>query len=442
MTGATHLSTAASVPPFRPPRSDQHRAPWRSNEGRQKMWLIIRLARRWSPQSPAAHSRRFAGRPVRLGARARVVAGSAAIVTVLSVLITAAAPAGAGVRAGAPAPSAFQAAIQQIVNDGVPGAVGFARNGSRVTVATSGLADVAAQTPMALGDRFRVGSTTKIFVATVVLQLVARHLLSLGDTVARWLPGVVPNGGNITLQELLQHTSGIYSYTNDPGFVQALVSDPTRVWRPTELVRIAVAHPPLFPPGTSFAYSNTDYILLGMIIQAATGHPVGQELRAGIFRPLGLRDTYFPHLNPHLRKPYAHGYLIDQPGATGPADTTVRSPSWAGAAGGIVSTAADLARFSTALLTGKLLPPAQLQQMMTTTPTGNGDDYGLGIQAEQLPCGTVWGHTGDFPGYFSNAFTTTDGSSQAVVLVNADGLSLQQQIDIFNAVAIGICGSG
>src|SRR5262249_3388169 len=211
--------------------------------------------------------------------------------TVLSVLITAAAPAGAGVRAGAPAPSAFQAAIQQIVNDGVPGAVGFARNGSRVTVATSGLADVAAQTPMALADRFRVGSTTKIFVATVVLQLVARHLLSLGDTVALWLPGVVPNGGNITLQELLQHTSGIYSYTNDPGFVQALVSDPTRVWRPTELVRIAVAHPPLFPPGTSFAYSNTDYIPPGRIIQPATGHPAGQELPGPTLRPPGPPRT-------------------------------------------------------------------------------------------------------------------------------------------------------
>src|SRR5262249_17626460 len=249
-------------------------------------------------------------------------------------------------------------------------------------------------------------------------------------------------GQTTALGELPQHTGGTSPSTTGRGLGRALFPAPPGVGRQRELVRIAVAHPPLFPPGTSFAYSNTDYILLGMIIQAATGHPVGQELRAGIFRPLGLRDTYFPHLNPHLRKPYAHGYLIDQPGATGPADTTVRSPSWAAAAGGIVSTAADLARFSTALLTGKLLPPAQLQQMMTTTPTGNGDDYGLGIQAEQLPCGTVWGHTGDFPGYFSNAFTTTDGSSQAVVLVNADGLSLQQQIDIFNAVAIGICGSG
>ena len=408
------------------------------------MWFTIRRGRRWSPRPPASPSGRFSGRPIGRAARARAAAVAAAIVAVLSVLVAAAAPAGAGVRAGAPAPSPFQAAIQQIVNDGVPGAIGLVRHGGRVTVATSGLADVATQTPMAPGDRVRVGSVTKTFVATVVLQLVAEHRLSLGDTVGHWLPGLVPNGGNITLQELLQHTSGIYSYTNDPGFLQALFTDPTRVWQPTELVRIAVAHPPVFPPGTSFAYSNTDYVLLGMIIQAATGHPVGQQLQARIFHPLGLRDTYYPYANPHLRTPYAHGYLLGQPGATGPADGTVMSPSWAGAAGGIVSTAADIARFYTALLSGKLLPAAQLQEMMTTIPTPQGDDYGLGIQAEQLPCGTAWGHQGSFHGYFSTPFTTTDGSSQAVILVNADSgtLTQQQQTDIVNALITGICGSG
>ena len=367
----------------------------------------------------------------------------AAIVVMLSVL-AAGARSPALARERAPAQSPFQAAIQQLVTDGVPGAIGYARDGGTVTVAASGLADLATKTPIAVGDRVRVGSLTKTFVATVVLQLAAEHLLSISDTVSRWLPGLVPGGAGITIRELLQHTSGIYSYTNDPGFLQALFSDPTRVWRPAELVRIAVAHPPVFPPGTSLAYSNTDYVLLGMIIQAATGHPVGQQLQARIFTPLGLRDTYLPYANPHLRTPYAHGYLLGQPGATGPADATVFSPSWAGAAGGIVSTAADLARFYTALLSGKLLPAAQLQQMMTTIPIpmGQGVGYGLGVESVPLPCGTAWGHTGDFPGYFGNAFTTTGGSSQAVVLVNADGLSAQQQNDIWNAVTIGICGSG
>src|SRR5215467_14275018 len=293
------------------------------------LWFTIRGARQW-PSGPAASpSGGFSGRPVRRTARAHMVAASTAtLIVLLSVLAADAAPAGAGVRGSAPVPSAFQAAIQQIVTDGVPGAIGYERHGSQVTVATSGLADVATGTPMAAGDRVRVGSVTKTFVATVVLQLVAEHALSLGDSVARWLPGLVPGGASITIKELLQHTSGIYSYTNDPGFQQALEADPTRVWRPTELVRIAVAHRPVFPPGTSWAYSNTDYVLLGMIIQAAAGHPVGQELQARIFQPLGLRDTYFPYANPHLRTPYAHGYLPGQPGATGAADTTVMSPSW------------------------------------------------------------------------------------------------------------------
>ena len=373
----------------------------------------------------------------------RVWTPAAAIVVMLSVL-AAGARSPALARERAPAQSPFQAAIQQLVTDGVPGAIGYARDGGTVTVAASGLADLATKTPIAVGDRVRIGSLTKTFIATVVLQLAAEHLLSISDTVSRWLPGLVPGGAGITIRELLQHTSGIYSYTNDPGFLQALFSDPTRVWRPAELVRIAVAHPPVFPPGTSLAYSNTDYVLLGLIIQAATGHPVGQQLQARIFTPLGLRDTYLPYANPHLRTPYAHGYLLGQPGATGPADATVFGPSWAGAAGGIVSTAADLARFYTALLSGKLLPAAQLQQMMTTIPIpmGQGVGYGLGVESVPLPCGTAWGHTGDFPGYFGNAFTTTGGSSQAVVLVNADGLSAQQQNDIWNAVTIGICGSG
>jgi D-alanyl-D-alanine carboxypeptidase len=265
----------------------------------------------------------------------------------------------------------------------------------------------------------------------------------VGDTVARWLPGLVPNGAGITIQELLQHTDGIYSYTSDPGFQRALAADPTRIWRPTELVRIAIAHPPLFPPGTSFAYSNTDYVLLGMIIHAATGHSVGQELQAEIFKPLGLRNTSFPYADPHLPKPYAHGYLLSQPGAAGPVDTTVMSPSWLGPAGGIVSTAPDLARFYTALLTGKLLPARQLQEMIRTIPIGSGAGYGLGIMSVPLPCGTAWGHQGSVGGYFSNGFTTTDGGRQVVVLVNADvsTLSAQQQNDIGNAIVAGVCGS-
>lgn len=371
----------------------------------------------------------------------------AAIVAVLPALLAAAVPASGGVRASTPAQPAFQAAIQQIVKDGVPGAIGLARNGSQEVVTATGLADVATNTPMAPGDRVRVGSITKTFVATVVLQLVAEQQLRLGDSVARWLPGLVPNGASITLRELLQHTSGIFDYAGDPGFQQTLRADPTRVWRPRELVRIGVAHPPMFPPGTSFAYSNTDYILLGLVIQAATGETVGQQLRDRIFTPLGLRHTSFPYASPALPEPFAHGYLLNQPGATGPVDITAISPSWAWAAGGIVSTAADIARFYSALLAGRLLPAPLLREMMTTVAISSGGDYGLGIISGPFPCGTVWGHTGNFPGYANNAFATADDVHQVVVLVNADDgtipppLSEQQQADIEAAVLVGICGS-
>ena len=385
---------------------------------------------------PPRHPRRLRGRPHTLAALA------AATVVLVSVPATGAMAASAAPRAATPAQSAFQAAIQQIVKDGVPGAIGLMRNGSQVTVTASGLADVATHTPMTAADRVRVGSLTKTFVATVVLQLEAEHVLRISDTVAQWLPGLVPGGAGITIQELLQHTSGLYAYTSDPGFQQAFAADPTRVWQPAELVRIAVAHPPLFPPGTSWGYSNTDYILLGMIIQKATGHSVGQELRARIFEPLGLRDTYYPYADPNLRMPFAHGYLLNQPGATGPVDATVESPSSLGAAGGMVSTAQDLARFYAALLAGKLLPAAQLREMMTTTPIGNGNGYGLGFASVPLPCGTAWGHQGDVPGYFSNGFITAGGSSETVVLVNTDTLSDVQGGDLDNAVVAGVCGSG
>jgi D-alanyl-D-alanine carboxypeptidase len=175
----------------------------------------------------------------------------------------------------------------------------------------------------------------------VVLQLVAGHRLRLSESIARWLPGLVPGGGAIILRELLQHTSGIFDYTSDRGFLPAVAADPDRVWRPTELVRIAVAHPPLFPPGTSFAYSNTDYILRGLVNEAATGRPLAYELQDRIFTPLGLHQTSLPYDDVTLPMPFAHGYLLSQPGAPGLVDVTAVSPSIAWAAGGIVSTAGD-----------------------------------------------------------------------------------------------------
>lgn len=370
----------------------------------------------------------------------RLAGAGAALVT--GAMIVAAAPAPSMAAATPVArPAGFRAAVEQIVDDGVPGVAGLARRGGRVVTAASGAADVTTGRPMAPGDRFRVGSITKTMVATVVLQLVAEHRLRLGDSVARWLPGLVPSGQDITVRELLQHTSGLFDYTKDPGFLRAFLADPTRVWQPRALIRIAVTHPPWFPPGTRFRYSNTDYVLLGLIVQAATGQPVGQELADRIFVPLGLRHTSLPFTQVIPPRPYAHGYLLGQPG--GPLDITRVSPSWAWAAGAVVSTAADLARFYTALLTGRLLPPPLLHQMLTTVPAGHGVGYGLGILSLPTPCGTAWGHNGAFPGYYSNAFTTrAGGGRQVIVLINANEtpLTTRQKTDLAAAVLAGLCG--
>jgi CubicO group peptidase (beta-lactamase class C family) len=181
-----------------------------------------------------------------------------------------------------------------LVAAGAPGAVVFVRTPSGVRSATSGFASLQPRIRMQAGDRYRIASVTKPFVATVVLQLVSEGRLSLEDSVERRLPGLVPNGAAITVRELLNHTSGLFNYTDDEVWLNAILLDPGRHWSPRELVRVAVSHPPYFAPGTNWAYSNTNYVLLGLIIEAVTGRKLDQELSERLFGPLALRSTSFP----------------------------------------------------------------------------------------------------------------------------------------------------
>jgi len=175
-------------------------------------------------------------------------------------------------QAATVAPPALQQALDKLVSDGVPGVIALQRQGGQQRHAASGVADLETQEPIRATNRFRIGSITKSFVSTVVLQLADERRLTLDDTVERWLPGVVPNGGAITVRQLLNHTSGLYSYTDLPFYLQ-LLREPLRTWQPLQLVQLAVAHPPLFAPGTSWSYSNTNYILLGLIIAAVDRVP-------------------------------------------------------------------------------------------------------------------------------------------------------------------------
>ena len=247
-----------------------------------------------------------------------------------------------------------RSALDRLIASGVPGAVLVARDGDDVLRLAAGTADTATGRPMRPDLRFRAGSVTKTFVATVTLQLVGEGALSLDDTVEHWLPGLVPGGAAISVRQLLDHTSGLFDYTEDPRILAPyLAGNLDFRWQPRQLVRIGVSHPPLFPPGAAWSYSNTGYVLVGLIIEAATGHRLETELRRRIFRPLRLDATSFA-TGSAIDGAHAHGYTDL---GSGLADITGLSQSWAWAAGAVVSTADDLATFVGALLGGRLLSP-------------------------------------------------------------------------------------
>jgi D-alanyl-D-alanine carboxypeptidase len=322
--------------------------------------------------------------------------------------------------ASAPAPAhsaSLKSLTQQLVADGAVGAIAAARHGEDQAQAAAGIADLASGQRMRPDDRYRTGSITKTFVAVVVLQLAGEGTLRLDDTIDRWLPGLVPGGDKITIRELLNHTSGLQDYFNDAAFDSQVRSG--QQFTPAQLLAIANALGPVFPPGTSWAYSNTDYVLLGLIVEKATGHSLPAELARRIFRPMDLENTSFPVDQTSIPGDHAHGY-VDLPGSP-PLDLTTRvNPSAAWAAGALVSTVGDITSFYQDLFNGRLLRPDLLAAMTTTVPTNAGIDYGLGIFSIALPCGTAWGHNGDFYGYDNIALTSPDGRHQIAFMINLD----------------------
>jgi D-alanyl-D-alanine carboxypeptidase len=339
-------------------------------------------------------------------------------------------PAGAAVT---PAQGTLQDQVNAIHRTGTVGVLAEVTGPGAHRYATAGLASVATKAPVRPGDEFRIGSATKTFVATVVLQLAGEGRLSLNDTVAHWLPGVVSGHGNdgraITIRELLQHTSGLYDYTADfPELASTAGFQASRftTYTPAQLVAIAMRHKPNFAPGDSWAYSNTNYILAGMIIRKVTGHTWAQEVNARIVRPLGLRQTITPGTYPYIPGPHLDGYSGF--GSRPAINVTALNPSAADAAGAMISTTADLTRFYQALLGGRLLHPAQLAEMKTTVPAHEFDPiwpgarYGLGLMWIPLTCGGgFYSHGGDIPGYSTRDGITPDGRRTAVAEETGDG---------------------
>jgi D-alanyl-D-alanine carboxypeptidase len=321
----------------------------------------------------------------------------------------------------------------RIVAAGMPGAVVLVRDRTGTRVGAAGFADVARRRPMRPEVAFRIGSVTKSLVATLVLRLAARGTLRLEDPVERWLPGRVPNAGAITLRRLLNHTSGLYDYSADPRLVEAMNSRPV-VWRPLDLVAVGTSHPPLFEPGAGWGYSNTNYVLLGLVVQAATRSSAEAQLGRRLLRPLRLRDTSLPR-TPRLPAPFARGYVL--PART---DVTGVGTAWAWTAGGAVSTVRDVARFYAALLRGRILKPPLLREMLRTVPAGEGG-YGLGLTLSRHGCGVSWGHNGSVPGYTTYVLNSRSADRQVVAFVNGTPGGPEQRAAVDTAVVNAFCSS-
>ncbi len=336
-----------------------------------------------------------------------------------------------------------QAALQAALDEGaqeflLPGAVALLRTPSGTVTATYGTTERGGGTPVSLDDHVRIGSNTKTWTATVTLQLAQEGKLAVTDPVSKYRAGV-PNGDNITIEQLLNMRSGLYNYSETPQLNEALDNDPQRVWTPDELLTLAFENPPYFPPGEGYHYSNTNYVLLGLIAEKLDGKPLAEIYQERIFKPAGLTSTVFPELpDTSLPDPYSHGYFygtnmltINDPalpedmqaaaknGSLAPADVTNNNPSWTWAAGGGISTANDLATWAEALADGKMLDQQMQQQRMASiqssdpsNPTAAG--YGWGI----AKMGPMYGHTGELPGY--NSFMGSDPENKVTLVVWAN----------------------
>ncbi|MEU2869530.1 serine hydrolase domain-containing protein [Streptomyces olivoreticuli] len=316
----------------------------------------------------------------------------------------------------------LQAGARQGVADGYPGVIGLVRQGDSVERVQAGVGAVGSKVPADPKAQFRIGSNTKAFTATVLLQLESEHRLSLDDSVARWLPGSVGangyDGAKITIRQLLNHTSGLPDYVNSPQISApyAVNANVRQSYPPQTLVDLALSlRKPVSAPGEKFSYANTNYVLAGMVIRAVTGSDPASEVQKRIIEPLGLHDTTFPTEDPALYGNYLHGYV--HPVVFYTQDVTVSNVQLFWSAGAMVSTLDDLAAFTRALLSGRLLPPTQTNELKTTVPANSDGsvEYGLGIQHVRTPCGKwAWGHNGAVIGYFSFWLSDEDGTKQVM----------------------------
>ncbi len=281
-----------------------------------------------------------------------------------------------------------------------------------------GVADPATKTPMTVGMHTRIGSITKTFTGTLILQLVQQGKVSLDDTIDKYVVGV-PNGNRVTLRMLANMTSGVASYTFSPKFTDVYFADPATVFTPDQVLAIGLAEPAMFEPGAQYSYSNTNTVLLGKVIEKVTGQPVEQAYRSGIFTPLGLTNTSYPGASSSIPEPYPQGFTLQGDAATPdrPSNATNWNPQWAWTAGELISDMTDLLTYGRALGTGQgLLDDATQVQRLTSFPDPAGYSYGLAAG-----CGNGWvGHMGELPGYNTALYHDTTTDTTVAVQTNSD----------------------
>ncbi|WP_370944105.1 serine hydrolase domain-containing protein [Amycolatopsis sp. cg5] len=345
-------------------------------------------------------------------------------------------------------PSGLQSDLDAVRDSGAVGVQARVVSPGKESAGSSGTSVRGRDVPVSVDGHFRIGSDTKTFAATVLLQLVAQGRVSLDDSVEKWLPNLVQgngyDGNRITIRNLLQHTSGIYDYPHAVELEMATEAGfrKHRFKRlaPEKVVELSVAHPPVFAPGSKWEYSNVNYIIAGMIIEKVTGRSWRSEVRERIIAPLGLRNTTLPGDSPFLPWPHAEGYTLT---GTGAFRSTEVSLGWGGPAAEIVSTTKDLGKFWRALLGGKLLPPAQLAEMKTTVPLGPNDAYGLGVIRHVTSCGVVtWFHNGGTPGFVTGGAVTDDGRTSVIVSLSNDGVIPGQGTAMTRLTDNAICRAG
>ncbi|MFF2997065.1 serine hydrolase domain-containing protein [Streptomyces sp. NPDC057950] len=333
---------------------------------------------------------------------------------------------------GAPDDAGLQSVLHTALSQGAPGAMVRVDDAGTVHQLSEGVADRATGRAITTADRFRVGSVTKSFSAVVLLQLVDEGKLNLDTSVNTYLPGLLPDN-KITVRHVMSHRSGLYDYTNDmfaqtvPGFESVR----NKVFSYQDLVRLSLKHALTNAPGAAYSYSNTNFVVAGMLIEKLTGHAVATEYQNRIFGPLGLTDTFYVHPDTAIPGTHANGYLTPDAAGAALVDSTAQTVSWAQSAGAVISSTRDLNTFFSSLMAGRLMSAAQLAQMQTWTTVNSTQGYGLGLRRRDLSCGvSVYGHTGTVQGYYTYAFTSKDGKRSVTSLANTSN-----NADVLNTMA-------